>query len=114
MNWRDVVTFGETLLTPGILAMNATKLSSMRSFVDQPHCISPTLEALDLPGETVMRLAPILLNRSTMDDEVPCPIASIVMILNTPMIIPSILKADRILLLSIAVIADERYSLNAI
>jgi len=49
-----------------------------------------------------------------MDDEVPCPMASIVMIEKTPMIIPSILKADRILLLSIAVIADERYSLNAI
>jgi hypothetical protein len=110
----EVVTVGDTLFTPGILAIKFTNSSSIKSFVDHHHCIVPTCELFDLPGDTVIRLAHILLNLSTIEAEVPSQIASIVIILKTQIIIPSILKADLSLLLRSAVIADDKYSENAI
>ena len=49
-------------------------------------------------GFEVIRFAHILLNLSTTDAVVPCPRAISIIIADTPMIIPSILSADRSLL----------------
>ena len=88
------VTLGDTSLTPGIFLIKSIKVSSMSREVFDT-LTHPTLEAFDCPDERVMRFAHILLNRSTTDAVVPCPSAMSIMIAETPIIIPSILRADR-------------------
>jgi hypothetical protein len=94
INCLLVVTLGDTSFTPGIVLINSINASSM-SLEVLDTLTHPILEAFDCQDERVMRLAHMLLNRSTTDAVVPCPSAMSIIIAETPIIIPSMLRADR-------------------